>query len=139
VTPAGVVNRVADNWRPLFAVANAAGGEWPERARRAAIELTSDGADDESSLRVTLLADIRDAFVAREVDRLASEDLVGYLGDLDERPWPEFKAGKPISKTQIAPLLKPFRIKPENIRFGDRVPKGYRLPAFADAFARYLP
>jgi hypothetical protein len=26
-------NRVADNWRPLFAVADCAGGEWPERAR----------------------------------------------------------------------------------------------------------
>ena len=111
--PGGFVNRVADNWRPLLAVADAVGSEWPEPARQAAMKLTSDGADDESSLRVTLLADIRDAFVAKGVDRLASEDLVGYLGDLDERPWPEFKAGKPISKTQIARLLKPFRIKRE--------------------------
>jgi hypothetical protein len=86
-----------------------------------------------------LLADIRDGFVAKKVDRLASEELVDCLDDLDELPWPEFKAGKPISKTRIGRLLKSFRIKPENIRFGDRVPKGYRLSTFADAFARYLP
>jgi len=28
-------NRAADNWRPLLAIADAAGGEWPARARRA--------------------------------------------------------------------------------------------------------
>ena len=27
--PAGVFNRAADNWRPLLAIADAAGGEWP--------------------------------------------------------------------------------------------------------------
>ena len=34
--PAGIFNRAADNWRPLLAIADAAGGEWPRRARRAA-------------------------------------------------------------------------------------------------------
>ena len=29
-------NRVADNWRPLLAIADAAGGEWPSLARQAA-------------------------------------------------------------------------------------------------------
>jgi len=35
--PAGVYNRVADNWRPLLAIADVAGGHWPQRARRAAM------------------------------------------------------------------------------------------------------
>ena len=34
--PPGVHSRAADNWRPLFAIADAAGGEWPKRARAAA-------------------------------------------------------------------------------------------------------
>jgi len=34
--PAGIFNRAADNWRPLLAIADLAGGEWPERARQAA-------------------------------------------------------------------------------------------------------
>ena len=33
--PAGVFNRVADNWRPLLAIADRAAGEWPTRARLA--------------------------------------------------------------------------------------------------------
>ena len=35
-TPAGLHDRAADNWRPLLAIADAVGGAWPERARRAA-------------------------------------------------------------------------------------------------------
>jgi Protein of unknown function (DUF3631) len=33
VTPPGLFNRLADNWRPLLAVADAAGKHWPQRAR----------------------------------------------------------------------------------------------------------
>ena len=32
--PDGVHGRAADNWRPLLAIADLAGAEWPERARR---------------------------------------------------------------------------------------------------------
>jgi putative DNA primase/helicase len=32
----GLVNRTADNWRPLFAIADVVGGTWPERAHKAA-------------------------------------------------------------------------------------------------------
>jgi len=39
----------------------------------------------------------------------------------------------------IARLLKPFGISPETIRVGEDTAKGYRLSAFEDAFARYLP
>jgi hypothetical protein len=30
--PSGAFNRLADNWRPLLAVAQVAGGDWPARA-----------------------------------------------------------------------------------------------------------
>ena len=33
---AELVNRVADNWRPLFAIADVAGGDWPTRVREIA-------------------------------------------------------------------------------------------------------
>jgi hypothetical protein len=62
--PPLLYNRVADNWRPLFAVADAAGAEWPERARQAACKLIADGATDESSMRAMLLADLRQLFDA---------------------------------------------------------------------------
>jgi Protein of unknown function (DUF3631) len=137
--PEGIINRAADNWRPPLAVADLAGGNWPERGRQAATELSTEG-DDQSSIRVALLADIRTAFAVKAVDRLSSDELATYLGNLDDRPWPDYRAGKPISKAQIARLLKPLRISSGTIRLPDgSTPKGYYLTAFRDAFARYLP
>jgi putative DNA primase/helicase len=116
--PAGIVNRRADNWRPLLAVADLAGGAWPERARQAAAELEGQG-DDEASVRVALLADIRDAFAAKAVDRMSSEDLVGHLVSLEDRGWPEFRGGKQLTKAQLARLLKPFQVSPATVRLAD--------------------
>ncbi len=45
--PSGVFNRAADNWRPLLAVADAAGGEWPARARRAVHFVVATAGDDD--------------------------------------------------------------------------------------------
>jgi hypothetical protein len=48
--------------------------------------------------------------------------------------------GKPITKAQIARLLRPVHVLSGTIRLSDgRTPKGYYLSAFSDAFARYLP
>lgn len=133
-------DRAADNWRPLLAIADVAGGEWPERARIAAITLSADGAADQDSLRTMLLNDIRSCFQSKGVDRFASDALVTFLVNLDDKPWPELNKGRPITKAGLARLLKPFGILPTTIRLdGDRTAKGYYLSAFEDAFTRYLP
>ena len=49
------------------------------------------------------------------------------------------KAQKPITKNQVARLLKPFKIKPGTKRQGERQFKGYKQEQFTEAFARYLP
>jgi putative DNA primase/helicase len=137
--PAGIFNRAADNWRPLLAIADAAGGEWPARARRAIQRTGAAAGDDEQSVRVLLLADIRVIFAERGADRMASAELVEALVAIEGRPWAEWKAGKPISANGLARALAPFRIKPDTIRMSDRTPKGYQLAHFQDAFDRYLP
>jgi putative DNA primase/helicase len=134
--PGGVINRAADNWRPLLAIAEIVGGEWPGRARRAATLINGE-ADDES-WRAQLLTDIHAAFGAKNTDRISSDDLVTHLISLEDRPWPEFKNGRPLSKPQLARLLKPLGVSSGSIRLDDgRTPKGYHLRAFDDAFARY--
>ena len=55
--PPELYGRAADNWRPLLAIAEAAGGEWPERARQIAIKFG--GRRDEQTTSVMLLEDIR--------------------------------------------------------------------------------
>lgn len=58
--PPGIYNRAADNWRPLFAVVDLAGGSWPQRARTAALSLT--GESEVLSVRELLLRDLRELF-----------------------------------------------------------------------------
>ncbi|MDH3469386.1 MAG: DUF3631 domain-containing protein [Gammaproteobacteria bacterium] len=41
--PIGLHDRAADNWEPLLAIADLAGGEWPVEARKAALALTGQG------------------------------------------------------------------------------------------------
>jgi hypothetical protein len=137
--PPALHDRAADNWRPLLAIADAVGGEWPDRVRQAAlaISLASDATDNDS-VGAMLLEDMRTIFEARGTDRLPSNELVAALSDREDRPWPEFKGGKPITPRQIARLLAPFGISPTNIKIGGHVPKGYQLEDCQDAFDRYL-
>jgi putative DNA primase/helicase len=136
-------NRVADNWRPLFAVANLAGGEWPRRARDAAAVAVA--RDSESSTGEQLLADIQIIFAQKGVDRVPSGDHDAALAQLEGRPWAEWgRAGKPISPNALARQLKKFKtgngtpIAPVDIWTGDRNLKGYLLSQFDDAFRHYL-
>ena len=136
--PETVFNRAADNWRPLLAVAEAAGDNWPERARKASVAFAAEYTDE--SRRVQLLADIADALETKKVDRLSSDALTAHLVELEDRPWAEWSKGRPLSKNQLARLMKPFGVSPGSIRLDDgSTPKGYYLSALADAFARYLP
>ncbi len=57
--PEGVVDRRAEAWEPLIAVADAAGGDWPERARVAAVADVASYRDRAPSLGVRLLIDLR--------------------------------------------------------------------------------
>ncbi|MHB8455360.1 MAG: DUF3631 domain-containing protein [Acidiferrobacterales bacterium] len=137
--PEDLFNRQADNWRPLLALADVAGGDWPERARQAALAAINTDIDNES-LGAMLLADIRATFEASGLDRITTENLLEVLTDNDERPWVEFSHGTPLSSRGLARLLRPFDIRSGTIRLDDgRTPKGYMRGWFEDAFARYVP
>jgi putative DNA primase/helicase len=138
VLPGSVINREADNWRPLVAIAEAVGGKWPERARKVAADLA--GETDDDSRRTQLLVDIRTAFDEQKADQLSSEALVAYLVALEDRPWAEWSKGRPLSKNQLARLLKPLRVSSGTIWFpAGHTARGYKRSAFDDAFARYTP
>ena len=56
--PDGIEDRDADVWEALLAVADVAGGDWPERARVALLRLLRTQGST-PSLGVRLLADLR--------------------------------------------------------------------------------
>lgn len=130
-------DRARDNWELLIAIADIAGGEWSERARAACQELSNIDIEQESD-GILLLYDIRTIFSDKEVDKIFTEDLKKVLVTMDDRPWTEYISSWSITPRQIAKLLKPFGIRPKQMRIGATSKKGYELAWFADAFARYL-
>lgn len=137
--PARAFNRLADNWRPLFAIAEVAGGDWPKRAADAFAKVTSKDDVDAQSIGIMLLADIQQVFSEAKTERIFSRVLVDKLCAMTDRPWPEARRGAEISEVWLARHLKDFGIKPKTLRIEPRRAKGYELADFSEAFERYLP
>lgn len=146
VVPDELDDRAADNWRPLLAIADLAGMDWPARARKAAKALSSDDTRGDSEEGVLLLADLKTIFEQaaetqkKQVPQLASKDIVNALIVLDERPWGDWRHGKPLTARHLARLLEPFGIKPDVLWIGGTKTsiRGYKLEECKDAFLRYL-
>jgi putative DNA primase/helicase len=136
--PAKLLNREADNWRPLLAVADAAGGKWPDGMRRIAEQMSVSARKDEVSAKVLLLRDIRAAFAEDKVERMSSARLVKTLIEMEGHPWCEWKGSQPFTQNALARLLRDFEIYPVELRIDLQVLRGYRIEQFADAFRRYV-
>jgi hypothetical protein len=136
VLPESIVDRAADVWEPLIAIADMAGGQWPARARSAALGLMESGEDREPSLGVTLLQDCKTAFGSAV--EMPSSLLISALVAMPEAPWGDLK-GKPLDPRGLSARLREYGIKPKTIRIGDATPRGYCRSDFIDAWDRYLP
>jgi putative DNA primase/helicase len=135
--PAMLDDRAADNWRPLLAIADLAGEAWPRRAREAACLLSGEG-HEATSISVELLADIQRAF--GDEPALRSVDLVARLTADPERPWVEWKNGKPLTQRLLAGLLGPFGIISETVHIaGLKDAMGYKRVRFEEPWGAYLP
>jgi hypothetical protein len=134
--PAGVEDRDADVWEALIAVADAAGGIWPKRARTAAKALIKEAHDVEPSLGIRLLADIKAVFAGAL--QMTSVALLQALHAMPEAPWNDLK-GKPLNERGLATRLRQYSIKPKVIRVGDSTPRGYTRDSFHDAWQAYSP
>lgn len=136
--PAGVEDRDADVWEALLAVADAAGGEWPQRARDAATALVAASKDRAPSLGVLLLGDIRTVFADATGDRLPTGDLIAALVKLPEAPWSNLR-GKELDARGLARRLAGYEIRSEQMWLDGKNVRGYDSARFADAWNRYLP
>jgi hypothetical protein len=133
--PAELPDRAADAWEPLLAIADAAGGTWPARARAAAVVLHASRQQDDS-LGLRLLSDVRLIFEARGVERIFTFDLIAALEGDEEGPWASVRF--PLTPHRLSKLLLPFEIEPKQLRIGSSNQKGYEREAFVDAWERYL-
>jgi len=136
--PTALDDRAEEVWEPLLAIADLAGGTWPERAWHAALELSGGREAEDEALGPWLLRDIRAIFDQRGVDRLSSADLAASLNEIEESPWGDIR-GRELDPRSLARRLKRFSVRPRTVRLDDgTTPKGYPLDVFEDLFARYL-
>lgn len=133
--PEGITDRNADVWEALLAVADAAGGSWPERARVAAVALVAVAHGGQGSLGVTLLADLKTIF--RDDAALWTERIIEKLVALPESPWGDLR-GKPLSDRRLAALLRPYGVSSKQIKLDNINQRGYRRDDLLDAWTRYV-
>jgi hypothetical protein len=135
--PNGVVDRSAEVWRPLVAVADAAGGAWPELARGACLALLDATGEREPSTGNKLLEDVRGLLGDRP--QISTEALLEGLNALEESPWGTYRGGHPLDALRLRGLLGPYGIKStDKVRYDKRSVRGYRREDLVDAFNRYL-
>lgn len=129
-----VRDRAADTWEPLVAIADVAGGDWPDLIRAACVALVAraENSEKDRSLRVQLLADVERIFCEQGVPFLTSSALVAALRQLEESPWDDFD----LSVRKLAMWLTEFNVRPRHN--STKSARGYRLEDFRDAFERYL-
>jgi putative DNA primase/helicase len=147
--PEALNDRAADNWRPLIAIADAAGGKWLEAARKAAVALV--GTIEDDSADTQLLRDLRwlfdgkpdlhDGKMRREyqsTDRLFSQTIIDELNKIETSPWASWEQRRGFTLRDLANVLKAYGAGPETVRIGAKTGKGYYRAKLTDAFDRYL-
>jgi hypothetical protein len=156
VMPPGVTDRKAEVWRALLAIADAAGGGWPQRARAACKHFALGADPGEMSLGVRLLADLRAIWPRSGTDgtsgtalashvpdvplvpHIGTEELRQRLHALEEAPWGDMY-GKPIDARRLAKMLGKYGVHPVKVRIGEQSVRGYRSEDLWDPWRRYLP
>lgn len=134
--PEGITDRDADVWEALIAVADLARGDWPQRARAAAVSLVGVSKAKPPSLGVRLLADMRTAF--GDADHKATAAILDALNAMEDAPWGDLR-GKALDSRGLARLLARYEVRSCKLRLGATTANGYRRVDLHDAWQRYLP
>ncbi|MGI8707256.1 MAG: DUF3631 domain-containing protein [Actinomycetota bacterium] len=139
--PKGINDRAWNNWKPMFAIATIAGGEWPERARKAAIALS--GGDEDEDTVTLAVRHIKAAF--QDDDRLSTSELLKSLIERDDGPWAKWWADDvehgrmKAPASRLAKILKPLDITPKQMWVDGQNQRGYERESFGSVWDVYAP
>jgi hypothetical protein len=146
----GMINRVADNWRPLIAIGDSF-PKWSTKVRDTAKKLQNTYRDDDAAVNV--LKNIR-AIVDRDnLDPIFSSEMLIKLhefegGDINWSEWRGLKddqTPKKLTAADLGLLVGRFGIKSKTVWAKGRTKKnrvggkGYQIADFEKAWAKYDP
>ncbi len=137
LVPPGLNDRASDIWEPLLVLADLAGGAWPERARQAAVGLSTTA--QEGDPMGSLLMDIFELFLRTSERRVFTRTLGMWLEMAEDRPWMALVKGKKVTGQWLAQQLQAYGIRPKTMRIGEERAKGYEEEDFHEALRRYIP
>lgn len=129
-----ISDRLEEAWEPLLAIADLARGDYPTRARRAAVELAGQEDNDGGSSHALLRA-LWHLFLIHEA--MWTRDIVAAFNRDDALPFGEWHEGRGIKPIDVSRLLSPYRIRPRTVRLGGKTAKGYHREQFKEAWERY--
>ena len=137
--PNTLSDRQEDIWECLFAIAEIAGGEWPQKVWDAASAQAADSVAQVTDDLVLPVA-LRQYFTETQSVKAASNEICEWLNFQDDLPFKDWRRGKGIDPRFLARKLKPYGITPRNLNLGgsSRL-KGYLLEELERVFQRYLP
>ena len=134
VVPNVLNDRAQDNAMAICAIADLAGGDWPNSIRGALVGLADQADDEPQSNGVRLLRDIAEVLETKPNSRIGSQELCDDLCALEDAPWAEWWNGRQITARRISTLLKPYGVSPRRDRNGSC----YWRKDFTDAINRYV-
>jgi Protein of unknown function (DUF3631) len=130
--PPGLSDRKADIWEPLLAVADLAGGKWPEVARTAAEGLSARGGDAGDGVAGGYWGD------SERDGRWPRRRLVEGLNELGERPWRGVMKGGVVTESWLASTLREYGLRPRNRWVKGVQGRGYRGEELSEVLRRYV-
>jgi len=131
-------DRAQDNWGPLFAIAELVGGNWSAKVRGAYTIFTEAVAVGSGDAAHMLIEDITEILEDYSDSSIFSRVLVEKLIELEDRPWFEWKRGKPLTQNSLSKLLSPYKVISTSKRNGNITAKGYDVDQLKKAFLPYL-
>lgn len=141
VALSGLGSRALDNWEPLMAIANYAGSPWLHKAALSA-QCLSAPQEEDSSTGAQLLASVRNIFERSHQGEahVSAADLHAALLAEDSQRWTRFWNGRPLTRHQLANILRQYGIQVKTVR-PTRTPgttaRGFTFADFMEAFRRY--
>jgi hypothetical protein len=135
--PAELSDRMQEGCECLVAIADVVG--CGAEARHALVDVFSaERMDDQESLCLRLLRDVKTVFDSTGTTRLSTDALITGLCRDSEAPWDSYY-GRGAEGRDIAVLLRPYGIKSTTVALKDgKRAKGYKREDFHEAWQRYL-
>jgi Protein of unknown function (DUF3631) len=134
--PEALNGRDIDNWEPLLAVAEAAGENWPQRARASAVWFCAMKAmNKRDSLALRLLKEVVEYL--RQETKAGTHQIWEHLYNKSGAPWRDLKF---FNESWIRDTLYQFPGAPRqgDIRSGSARVQGFHIDWFADLIERYI-